>query len=535
MSPPATIVRLRSFSNPPRPQLGYDRYPMVPLSTNSARNLTPQPPTTGLSTTPTRLRWLIENVVSSDGHRLTVGFTCTAALVDQKAERQLFAEVFGSTSSGNNAVLAHFQPALGSAAAELARNNTAEQLLALPAREQWVATLKAAANEIAFSCGIEVLAPFEVEVTSPSLQQERMEQMQRVAAERRSVDRMGHLTRAAELLKQWESLKADIPSITPGKLLEQINPADRGLMLDTLLMASAGGVTSQVHSDLWAVSGSQLVRMDVRLESPHVQLIALPSTIGPLRSVKTDSGKLWIGARNGVMVIDPANTAAPTLYGHPTLASEYGFTSVTPIANMVWACHREGGLVGWDSASPAQPAMVFSPAGLGSEPRHLTSNGLFAAGTKLFRISSSGLVKTPFTAAASIVAILPSDNQTIIVDEAGGITILDDQSLEQVDQLSAGGKLTSAALLPWLTTARLLLNRAEGPIECIGLEDQLVTRFGGSQTGMRAITASSGKIAAMSNDRQRVLLWNAWDGRATSSEIYLTGTTRHRIADLTFD
>jgi hypothetical protein len=88
--------------------------------------------------------------------------------------------------------------------------------------------------------------------------------------------------------------------------------------------------------------------------------------------------------------------------------------------------------------------------------------------------------------------------------------------------------------LPWLSSSRLLLNRADGPIECIGLEDQLVTRFGSNQTGMRAVTASAGKVAAMSADRQRILLWNAWDGRATAREIYVAGLTRHRVADLAF-
>jgi hypothetical protein len=94
--------------------------------------------------------------------------------------------------------------------------------------------------------------------------------------------------------------------------------------------------------------------------------------------------------------------------------------------------------------------------------------------------------------------------------------------------------VTGGALLPWLSASRLLLNRADGPIECIGLEDQLVTQFSSGHTGMKAITGCIGKVAAMSSDRQRILLWNAWDGRKTAAEVYLTGLTHHRIADVVF-
>jgi hypothetical protein len=489
----------------------------------------------GISTRPARLRWAVDDLLSKDGHRISIAFTCTAHAVDEPAERQLFSETFSaSATAGSQSAIAHFLPSLRTAGADLARQETAEDLLGIPARARWVTALRTAANETAFSCGIAVLAPFEVEVTSPTLQKERLEQMQRIAAERRSADRVEHFARAAELLKQWESLKASVPSITPGKLLEQVNPADRGLMLDTLLMAGGSASNGKTHPDLWAVSGSQLVRMDVCTESPQTRAFDLPASAGPLRSIRPADGKLLIGARNGVLIVNVTKPDSGQIYLHPTLTSEYGFTSVTQIDNRIWACHREGGLVGWEIGNFNQPVEVFSTAGLGTEPRHLTERGVFAAGTKLFRITPSGPTPAPFSASTPIAALLPMDTQLIVIDDCGGINILDGQSLEKTNELAIAGRVTSAALLPWLSSSRLLLNRADGPIECIGLEDQLVTRFGGTHTGMRAVTASCGKIAAMSNDRQRVLLWNAWDGRTTAGEIYLTGMTHHRIADLAF-
>lgn len=497
---------------------------------------TPPPlPPVGISIRPARLRWVIDDLMSKDGHRITIGFACTAAAIDEPAERQLFTEVFfTSPKSGSQTAMDHFLPALRSTAAELAGKETAEELLGIPARARWVTTLRAAANETAFSCGIEVLAPFEVEVTSPTLQRERLEQMQRIAAERRSADRVGHLTRAAELLKQWESLKASVPSITPGKLLEQVNPADRGLMLDTLLMVSASGQAKNSQPDLWAVSGSYLVRMDVKTDSPQPKLIALPTIVGPLRSIRATGEKLCIGARNGVFVADPTNPESAVPFHHPALSSEFGFTCVTPIGNRLWACHREAGLIAWEIGAPDQPMIVHSPMNLGGEPRNLTDGGLFAIGPKLKRLSSTGEITTAFTANSPIVAILLADQQIIVVSESGSITLLDEPTLGKMSELMTAGRLTGAALLPWLSTSRLLLNRADGPIECLGLEDQLVTRFAGNQTAMRAVIASAARIAAMSNDRQRVVLWNAWDGRTIAAEIYLTGLTHHRLTDLAF-
>ena len=488
-----------------------------------------------ISTRPSRLRWSIGEVVTKDGHRILLAFTCSVAIVDEPAERNLMAEVCSSRNAITAAaVISHFLPSLQSAASDWAARETAEVLLSPDARAGWTATLKTAANEVAFSCGLEVLAPFDTEVSSPTLQRERLERMQRIAAERRSADRVGHFARAAELLKHWESLKSSVPSVTPGKLLEQVNPADRGLMLDTLLMAGAGNHTGRSMPDLWAVSGQSLVRVDLKTESPQPQVIPLPAEPGPLRSITPAQGKLLIGARSGVMMVDPSNLRVTTVYLQPTLTSEHGFTSVCAIGDRIWACHRVGGLVGWRIGDVQQPDVVFTPEQLGGEPKNLTAAGLFGVGAKLCRLSPALKIESVIDIGSPIVAILSVDGQFIIAGENGSLTLVDEHTLEKLNDIQTTGRLTGAALLPWLSSSRLLLNRADGAIDCIGLEDQLLTQFNSGQTGMRAATACGGKIAAMSSDRQRVLLWNPWDGRKTAGEIYLAGITRHRVADLAF-
>jgi hypothetical protein len=488
-----------------------------------------------ISTEPVRLRWVMEDFITSDGHRVAITFTAAVAMVDQPAERALFDEVFKSQGTATKAaVVDHFLPALRAASATLAQGQPAEFLLSAGARPQWIHALQASANEVGFMCGLKVLAPFEVEVTSPTLQRERLEQMQRIAAERRSADRVGHLARAAELLKQWETLKADVPSITPGKLLEQVNPADRGMMLDTLLMAGASHQTGAKQPDLWAVSGPYLVRVDVKVDSPEPKLIQLPTTAGPLRSARMKSGRILVGARSGVLLVDPANPQEAIAYLHPTLSSEHGFTSVTIPGNWIWACHREGGLVGWQVGKTQQPQTIISSTRLGGDPRNLIDGGLFSVGARLLHLTDDHEIRQLMQMESPIVSVLPMENQVLVAGENGQVILLDQPTYEKTGQLQTTGKLTGAALLPWLSSSRLLLNKADGPIECVGLEDQLVTQFTANHTGMRTVTACAGKVAAMSSDRQRLLVWNAWDGRQIAAEIYLSGITRHRIADAAF-
>jgi hypothetical protein len=474
----------------------------------------------------------LEDLLSKDGHRLSVAFSAIAKAIDEPAEVQMFTENFSvAPSAGSKNAVNHFVPGLRSAGSELAAGDSAEHLLAPDARGRWIDVLKVAANETGFSCGIQILPPFEVEVTSPTLQKERLEQMQRTADQRRSETRAEQFSRAAELLRQWEALKADVPGITPGKLLEQISPADRGQMLDTLLMAGANAQGRSTTADLWAVSGSTLIRID---DAGKAQAIPLATTLGPLRSVNAQDHKLLIGARGGVFLIDPANPQRAAAYEYTALKSEHGFTAVTQIDSHLWACHREGGLVGWDIGNRDQPAMVFSIAGLGAEPKHLVPAGLFTAGQKLYRLTPEGPLPLAISAGAPVVAILPLEGQLAIVCESGLVQLVDQRDWRKSGEINTGSRVCSAGVLPWLGSYRLLLGRVDGPVECLGLEDQLVTRFTGSPGGVRAITATASKVAAMSGDRQRVVVWNNWDGRAPVAEIHIPSLTQHRIADLSF-
>ena len=80
--------------------------------------------------------------------------------------------------------------------------------------------------------------------------------------------------------------------------------------------------------------------------------------------------------------------------------------------------------------------------------------------------------------------------------------------------------------------ARLLLATEEGPIACVGLEDELVTQYLSRYSGMKALSASTDLIAALSGDRQRLILWQTWNNRQPAADLFVTALTKHRAADV---
>jgi hypothetical protein len=66
------------------------------------------------------------------------------------------------------------------------------------------------------------------------------------------------------------------------------------------------------------------------------------------------------------------------------------------------------------------------------------------------------------------------------------------------------------------------------------LDDDLVTQYVSPHRELRVVTASAERVVAVSSDRQRLIVWNTWDGRKPVAEIYLAGIARHRVADAAF-
>ena len=238
------------------------------------------------------------------------------------------------------------------------------------------------------------------------------------------------------------------------------------------------------------------------------------------------------------------------MYVDPQISSPLGFSRV-----IYWgeqqgfiACHGDAGIVRWLVSNTAEPHSRLSCArlcesypGAGSEPkpRNLqilsTDRVVFSFGNTLLGIDSDeNTFSIPTGSQAEIVAIVPENKQIIVAHEDGMICAIDRSTLEITCKQRTGSRVVAAGGLPWLGSTRLLLAGEDGSIQCVGVDDPLVTQYASVHRGPRVVAGSENCVAAVSADRQRLILWNTWDGRQPVAEIYVTGLTRHRVADVDF-
>ena len=417
--------------------------------------------------------------------------------------------------------------------------------------------------------------------------------MQRALAERQAAGQVEHFSHAADLLKKFQELRQAAPDLSAGQVLDRISAADRGSMLQTLLLASA---QKDAGRDLWAVAGPYLVRVDPGVKPARTELTPLPPTLGPLRSVQPavvhGDRVLLVGARAGFMVVRPGGRDEPEIYVAPGVESQLGFSRVVYEASVesgngtghggsgFAACHGEAGVVRWALGRTAGPVSSVRPerftvstqppplppplpANAGFAPNHfggppplpgsfsgtITASHppgprnlqvidehrlLFSVGSRLWLMSGEDLAQLPPEADAEIIAIVPAERHLLVVHEDGTVCTFDRSTRQVTSREKRGGRVRSAGALPWLGGVRVLLAAEEGPVECVGTDDPLITQYGGPYRGLRVVTGSAEWVAGVTADRQRLVLWHPWDGRQPAAEVYLTGQTRHRIADVAF-
>lgn len=486
---------------------------------------------------------MFDDLISSDGHQLRVSVGCSARALPEQAEQQLLQEVFLTNHASLTAerAAAYFHNALRAAVAGVCQEQAGADLLSSAGNLAIIEAMRAAGNRLAFACGLEMLPPFDADVQSPSLERQRLEAMQRTLAEQRAAGQAEHLGRAAEMLRQFEEIRRSEPTLSPGEILRQINPADQGTLLQTLLLA---GGKQKATEAVWAVAGPSLVKIDPSKRPATVAVIPLPTTLGPLRSVQPIPGSsmLLVGARSGVLHVHPSEPNAAEAYVDPGIISQLGFSRAIAWNNQIWACHSEGGVVAWNLGEMSEPAYALRPADLlGASPRNLQALDeeqlVFSTGNRLIVLARSDdgkMIVTPVPpdAPSEIVAVLPEEKRLIIVCSNGMVQHRDPSTLELVQQHRYGNALLTATLMPWLGSRRLLLATDDGAVLGVGLDDDLVTQYLSPYSGIRALAASADIIAGLSADRQRIILWNTWDPKKLAADVYITAAARHRAADV---
>lgn len=524
-----------------------------------------------LRSEPLRIQWSFDDLTASDGHALRASFSASVKALPHAAERRMLEEVFlaGARSVTAERVAEHFQDAFRVAAARTCQTKPAAEWVHNGSTAAVVDALKSAGQRVAFSCGLELLPPFDLSLDSPTLEQQRLESMQRNLAEERAAGQLEHFQRAAELLKQFNAIRESAPQLSPGEVLGQLNPTDQGALLQTLLLAAG---KERPTERLYAVAGPNLLTIDPRESPPRAEVTALPPTLGPLRSVqRTADDQLLVGARSGVLrrMRTEDKAAAWTAYADPAVTSPLGFNAAVLWNNTIVASHGEAGVVAWDLGRPDEPLLALRPSELnGAAPKNLcalddnrlafsTRDTLFllrspngAAGNSLGREPlerdhaegaelQRGDRAVPFTIStlatatgAEIVAILPEAGRVTLVFDSGLLQLRDRETLSLVRQERRSGPVSAAALLPWLGSTRLLLATEAGPIFCLSWEDELITQYLSAHRELRAVTAAHDVIAALSGDRQRVLLWQTWNPRKPVADLYIPTIARHRAADV---
>jgi len=482
-----------------------------------------------------RVSWELPNLTTADGHTVEVVYSCTVKARPDPNDQRMLEEAFLSTRPVATVadVASHFARALRSTAARQARALAVEDLLAEAGRSAMIAQLKSSGDAVAFSCGVELLPPHQLDLECPSLGREQIEQLERQTAQRRAADQVDHLRRSAEIFDQFQKIRAAAPDLAPGQVLGRLGLSDQGDALRSLLLAAAH---TAKPSTLWAVAGPYLVQIAGE-EFSEPKLIPVPAGLGPLRSVQAEgSGNLLLGCRGGVMRIDPVCVDDATLYHGPQTDSQLGFNAAVVTADRIWASHGEAGLVSWRLDKTDQPDMTIQPPALTLPPRNLIAQGnhlVLSAGSQIVIVNVDGRLEPPISPADSqIVAIVGQPQRLVTIHQDGIVCVLSREQLTPRPAQRRAGGVSAAGALPWLGDLRLLLATEDGPILCAGVDDELITQYCGPHRALRIVAGAADIVAAVTADRQRLILWHSWDGRSSWKELHLYTQTRHRIADI---
>ena len=494
---------------------------------------------------PTRLQWSLNDLTTSDGHTLQAVFSCAVRPLTQPAERQMLEEVFLNSSQVLRVerVVAHFYNAFRAAASAACQQKSAAEIMSDDGNAAVSAAIRTAGNRLAFTCGLELMGPFQLDLQSPTLERQRLESMQRKLTEQRSAGQLEHLQHSAELLRAFEEIRKSSPNLSPGEILRQVAPADQGMMLQTLLLASGKQTATET---IWAAAGQAVLRINPQADPPTALKLELPATLGPLRSIQPASRPpmLLAGARSGVWFFDPAAPADARAYSDPGMSSQLGFSRAVLWNEGIWACHGEAGIIAWKLDQADTPALALRPADLaGAAPRNLqaldderlifsTKNRLVVLARREDGLAEVAAPPSADEASDEIIAILPDGRRLIVVLRNGMVQVRDLKSLAIVTEDKRCDEPAAAALLPWLGSTRLLLAPENGAVLCIGLEDELVSQYASKYPGMRALAATTDLIVGLSADRQRIVFWQSWNRRQPVGEVFVPSLTHHRAADI---
>lgn len=477
--------------------------------------------------TPLRLQWDFLDLPSSDGHMIRARFTSAVQALSDPLEQKMLAETFLTSKdvATANDVKEHFLPAMRTASVNFCSRLTAEDVLSQSGELQLLQTLGDAAKAVAFSCGLEMQAGNSLELDCPAIRQQK-------TAQRRSAEQTERLHQTAEMFAEFQKIRASAPELSAGRILQQIGAFDQAELLRSMVESYANKFWD---TSLVAVAGSELIQLDLKSDQASPVIQSIPQDLGPLRSVRgAGPDRILVGARQGIWIFDSQLSGLHKL-SIRSMDLQLGFNAAASFGERIWATHGEAGLLSWDLEHPDAPTQhgdIRSAKNLVKIGDHQM---LFSSGGQIFLVDGDFSVKSISSpTSAEMLGIFPEKDRVLAVHDDGLISIFDANHWEDVRQIRRGGRLTSAGILPWLGETRLLLGTETGNILCVSVDDEMVTQFASAHVSPRVIAACGKCVAALTVDRQKVVLWNSWDGRQPKSEVNLAALAKHRVADLVF-
>ena len=136
----------------------------------------------------------------------------------------MFAEVMLRDRASVTAadLAAQFNDVISMAAVRMARMRFAEEWMSGDFRRDMIQSLIAAAKPIAFACGLELLPPEQLDLSSPSLSQQRQTESCACKPRALSAGRLAHLKHAGEMMAKFQEMRQAAPNLPAGALLDRI-------------------------------------------------------------------------------------------------------------------------------------------------------------------------------------------------------------------------------------------------------------------------------------------------------------------------
>ena len=498
----------------------------------------------------TTLEVTAETIRSRDGYDVRVTVRLPVRLHDSPIDRAAFAKAVGdgrTVDGGAERIVKLIDEPVQKALAATADGDAAE-LLASAVR--FAEAAASAARGPLFAAGLMLDGDVTATVDAPALRQRQAEQAA-AAASKAAADR------ADDLLRRFEDIRRANPDVPPGRLLMALPPEDRR---DALLKLFEAAGTKE-PGRLMLAAGVRLFEV----ESDGLRDIGDLGELGPIRRLRRDvlgdRVVLLVGSRDGVSI---ASADVPVTAHHYSSSlpahSSLGFNDAAVVSDwgptLLVATHGERGVEAWgerESSSETWPQddlrqyPAFESNALPPIPRAVTGYAdgevAVAIGNLIFAWDGrhSSVADMPADLeVAPVLALMRSPHNSqrpiLAVMSDGNLASLtaDDGRLKGTAATPVDLPLTAACAVPWLGDVRVAACVEDGPVVVAGPDDDVRVEYRSEHKGFAAVAASGGRLAAVTGDRQRVVVWNLHEPERPVLDLYALGDTRSRVADVAF-